>query len=74
MQLNQIALAAETAGIYCVQSELRGLLYCYADGEYALVRPNGLVRIKASELNIIIKELQGIREDIAYLEKMGIER
>ena len=74
MKLGQIASAAETAGIYCVESKLRGLIYCYSDGEYAIVRPNGLVRLRASELRIMIRELQGIQKDIADLEKMGIER
>ena len=58
----------------CVDSTLRGLIYCYSDGEYALVRPNGLIRIRAAGLEIIISELRGIQADIADLKRMGIER
>ncbi len=74
MVLNNIAVKAEAYGVYNVQSKVRGMLYCYADGEYALVRPNGLVRIRASELDTVIAELTGIRDDVKDLLRIGIER
>ncbi len=41
MKLSSVALKAEKAGIYCVESDCRGILYCYAGGTAITLSANG---------------------------------
>jgi len=72
MKLSSVALKAEKAGIYCVESGCRGILYCYAGGEYAIIRPNGYLRLTESELKVMIDELTGIKGDVEFRKRAGI--
>lgn len=69
--LNRIAARAETLGMYPVQSELRGVLYIYNDGEYAVVTPGFVWRMPAEKLKTILGELSEIVRDVEDLNAMG---
>lgn len=72
--LENIARKAETRGIYTVQSEQRGVLYVYDDGEYAICTPDFIWRIRAEKLEAVVRELVGILADIKDLQDMGVKR
>lgn len=75
MNLNKLRVKAETNGIYTVDSEAKNVLFCYCDREFLIITRNkGVVRIAAKDLPVILEELQGIVEDVADLERMGVKK
>lgn len=70
--LTNIAGRAEALGMYPVQSEMRGVLYIYNDGEYAIVTPDFVWRMPAEKLKRILRELTGIVQDVEDLKDMEV--
>lgn len=70
--LNSIAVRAETLGMYPVQSEVRGVLYIYNDGEYAICTPNFVWRMSEKRLLTVLAELTGIAQDVRELRDMEV--
>ena len=70
--LTAIAGRAETLGMYPVESEQRGVLYVYHDGEYAICTPDFVWRLSAAKLEAVLGELSGIVEDVKDLQVMEV--
>ena len=70
--LTNIAGRAESLGMYPVQTEERGVLYIYNDGEYAIVTPDFIWRMSAEKLKAIVRELTGIVQDVEDLKDMEV--
>lgn len=72
VRLAGIAGHAESCGIYAVESEKRGIMYFYNDGEYAIVTASkGTLRMSADEAGTILAELAGIKEDVDDIRRAG---
>lgn len=68
IDLQKIAAKAEHAGMYVVESERRGMMYCYNDGEYAILTAgNGMVMLTPLQVETVLTELAGIKDDIDEL-------
>lgn len=68
IDLQKIAAKAEHAGMYVVESERRGMMYCYNDGEYAIFTAgNGMVMLTPLQVETVLTELAGIKDDIDEL-------
>lgn len=67
-----IAGRAEHLGMYPVASELRGVLYIYNDGEYAICTPDFVWRMSEKRLLTILAELTGIVQDVRELRDMEV--
>lgn len=70
--LNRVAGKAETLGMYPVQSELRGILYVYNDGEYAIVTPDFVWRLTEQKLEEVVCELKELLDDVKDLRDMEV--
>lgn len=70
--LTNIAGRAEALGMYPVQSEMRGVLYIYNDGEYAIVTPDFVWRMPDKKLKKVLRELAGIVQDVEDLKDMEV--
>ena len=70
--LQRIAGKAEHLGMYPVASELRGVLYIYNDGEYAICTPDFIWRLPEKRLLTILAELAGIAQDVKELRDMEV--
>ena len=73
-RLDLFAIKADSLGCYTVQSNVRGLLYVYSDGEYAIVTPETHIRLTDNELKTAIAELHGMMNDVSDLERMGVKK
>ena len=72
LTLTGVAQFAENNGIYNVESERRGILYCYNDGEYAIITSSkGVLRMNPDEVETILTELAGIKDDVDRLVRAG---
>lgn len=68
IDLQKIAAKAEHAGMYVVESEGRGMMYCYNDGEYAILTAgNGMAILTPLQVELVLMELAGIKDDIDEL-------
>ncbi len=75
VRLAGIAGYAESCGIYTVESERRGIMYFYSDGEYAIVTASkGVLRMSADEAEAILSELAGIKDDIEDIRRTGRQK
>lgn len=72
--LQQIASTAEALKIYNVQSEHEGILYIYADGEWAIWTPRGMLRLPEGYMKAIANELPKIMNDVDDLRRMKTQR
>lgn len=70
--LTGIAGRAEHLGMYPVASELRGVLYIYNDGEYAICTPDFVWRLPEKRLLTLLAELTGIIQDVRELRDMEV--
>lgn len=69
--LQNLARRAETIGAYSVQSEARGIMYFYRDGEYAICTRYQTLRLTERQAQFVAEELAGILNDIKDLRRAG---
>lgn len=75
IDLQKIATRAEHEGIYLVQSERRGMMYAYNEGEYAIMTASGgVVRLTPAQVETVLIELAGIKDDVDELIRMERRR
>lgn len=72
--LQQIAGKAEALGMYPVESTMRGVLYIYNDGEYAICTPDFIWRMSEERLRTVLAELLGIVHDVKDLRAMEVRQ
>lgn len=71
ISITSLAAKAEADGMYVVQSEQRGILYLYNDGEFAVVTAGkGMLLMSFAEVELIITELSEIKDDVKDLVRM----
>lgn len=72
IDLRKLATKAESQGMYVVESERRGLMYIYNDGEFGIITTsNGMIRLTPLQVESILMELAGIKDDVDELIKQG---
>lgn len=72
INLQKIAEKAESKGMYVVESQRRGLMYCYNEGEYAVfTSSSGVLRLTPLQVETLLTELAGIKDDVDELIKQG---
>ena len=72
IDLRKLATKAESQGMYVAESERRGLMYIYNDGEFGIITTsNGMIRLTPLQVESILMELAGIKDDVDELIKQG---
>lgn len=72
IDLRKLATKAESQGMYVVESERRGLMYIYNDGEFGIATTsNGMIRLTPLQVESVLMELAGIKDDVDELIKQG---
>lgn len=72
IDLRKLATKAESQGMYVVESERRGLMYIYNDGEFGIITTsNGMIRLTPLQVESVLMELAGIKDDVDELIKQG---
>lgn len=65
--MESIAQSCQLYGIYVVESELnRRTLYVENDGDFAIIRSDGHIRLSLDEIPAFIEELSAVYEDCNY--------
>lgn len=70
-RLPNLAIRAEKLNIYSVESEARGILYLYNDGEYAICTPRNVLRLTERQAEMVARELPEIMAGIKDLRRLG---
>lgn len=69
LNVERLAFKCHNQGIYAVESETEErMVYICDNGELAIARNNGLLRLDVKDVPMLIEELKGIYEDYTYRE------
>ncbi len=73
LEVNAISKRAESEGMYCVDSDMRGATYICGEGKVIITTPmRGYLRMTEQDARVLADELPGILADLDYRRCAGI--
>lgn len=74
INVDRLAMMCYDGGVYAIESEMENrTMYIYGDGELAITRKNGILRLDVDELPQLIEELVGMYDDLKQRKQEQLE-